>query len=633
MDAKKLAQRIIDAIGKDNINSVAHCATRLRFVINDKEKINEKILQDDPDILGISNSNGQYQLIIGTGKVNQVYDEVIKLVGTSNNPQEVKEKVNPLMALIKVLSDIFVPLLPALVAGGLLMAINNLLTAKDLFGPQSIVQLFNLKDFADFVNLLASAPFTFLPILVGYSATKRFGGDGYLGAALAAAMVMPSLVSGYDVATVIASGHMPVWNIFGLNIAQAGYQGQVLPILAVSWLLAKFEQWLHKHIPKALDFTFVPLISILTIGLLTFMVVGPSVRYLSDWLTNGLTWLYQTLGGIGTGIFGLFYSPIVISGLHQSFPAIETTLLADIAKTGGDFIFPIACMANIAQAGACMAVFFMTKDTNQKSIASSASLSALLGITEPAIFGINLQLKFPFFCAMVASGIASIFIGFWKVLSQALGSAGVLGFMSIPPKSIPHLLIATVISFVLAFIFTMIVGRKKMPQAEAEIEEPVVGVTEETTTAENTTLYAFCDGKVESLDQVPDDVFASGMMGKGIAILPSDGKLYAPCDAEIQIVQDSLHAYGLKAKTGIEFLLHIGVDTVQLDGQYFKTYVKQGDQVRQGDLICEFDIAKIKEAGYPIDTILIVLDSKGQDVIILENDIDIKHDDILIDIA
>ncbi|MGH2067143.1 PTS transporter subunit EIIC, partial [Aerococcus sp. L_4] len=265
------------------------------------------------------------------------------------------------------------------------------------------------------------------------SATKRFGGNPYLGATMGLIMVMPQLVNGYDVANVTAAGEMPVWNIFGLEIAQAGYQGQVLPVIGVAWILAKLENFFHKYLKDAIDFTFTPMLTIILTGMITFTVVGPVLRTLSDLLLNGIVEAISYLGAFGYGVFGLFYSAIVLTGLHQSFPAIETALIADVATTGGNFIFPIASVANVAQGAATLAVYFITKNEKTKGLATSSSLSAMLGITEPAMFGVNLKLKYPFFIGLIASGIASVILGIFNVRSQSLGPAGVIGFVAIIP--------------------------------------------------------------------------------------------------------------------------------------------------------------------------------------------------------
>lgn len=623
MDHKKVALEVIDAVGEDNLIAAAHCATRLRLVLRDTSKINQSALDNNDDVKGTFETNGQYQIIIGPGDVNKVYAEIVQATGVKEaSTDDLKEiaasgkKPNPVMAMVKALSDIFVPLIPALVAGGLLMAINNVLTSQGLFGPQSVVEMFPaFTDFASIINLLASAPFAFLPVLVGYSATQRFGGNGYLGAAMAMAMVMPNLVNGYGVANAIAEGTMPYWNIFGLQVAQAGYQGSVLPVIAVSYILANLENFFHKRIPKVFDFTFTPMLAIIITGFLTFTIVGPVMRTVSDGLTDSLVWLYTTTGAVGLGLFGTFYSSIVITGLHQSFPAIETTLLADVARTGGSFIFPIAAMANIAQGAATFAVFFITKNEKQKSLASSAGISAMLGITEPAIFGVNLKLKYPFVCAMIASGIASVFIGLLHVLAVSMGPAGIIGFISIAAKSIPSFLICAVISFVVAFALTFVYGKKKMSEPEVAVatattttvtpEAPASTVASTSTVAVEK-VSSPVKGQAVALSTVNDPVFSSEMMGKGIAVVPESDEVFAPVDGTLTVVYDTKHAYGIESDKGAEILIHIGIDTVNLAGEHFTTAKQSGDQVKKGDLLGTFDRAAIKKAGYD-DTVMVIV--------------------------
>ncbi|MHC5268646.1 sucrose-specific PTS transporter subunit IIBC [Enterococcus sp. LJL98] len=613
MNHHQVALAIIEALGEGNLVAAAHCATRLRLVLKDSSLVDQAALDDNPAIKGTFETNGQYQIIIGPGDVNKVYEELLKLTKVEGTSTETLKEVasngkkqNPVMALVKVLSDIFVPLIPALVAGGLLMAINNVLTSPDLFGPLSVVEMFPaIKDFAGIINLLASAPFAFLPILVGFSATKRFGGNGYLGAAMAMAMVMPDLVNGYGVANALAEGTMPYWNIFGLQVAQAGYQGSVLPVLAVAFILANLEKFFHKRIPQVFDFTFTPMLAIIITGLLTFTIVGPFMRMVSDGLTDSLVWLYQTTGAIGLGVFGTFYSAIVITGLHQSFPAIETTLLAEVAKTGGSFIFPIASMANIAQGAATLAVFLISKNEKEKSLASSASISALLGITEPAIFGINLKLKYPFICAMIASGIASIFIGLFHVLAVSMGPASVIGFISIAAPSVKGFLISGTISFVLAFTLTYFYGKKQQANIEGE-KERVGKETRIDADTQQTRIGAPVSGQTLALKNVNDPVFFSEMMGKGIGIQPETDEVYAPADGTLAVVYETKHAYGLQTETGVEVLIHIGIDTVNLAGEHFTTNKKSGDKIKKGELLGTFDRKAIQAAGYDATVILVV---------------------------
>lgn len=621
MNHKKVAQEIQKALGEDNLVGAAHCATRLRLVVRDKKLIKQKELDDNEDVKGTFEANGQYQIIIGPGDVDKVYKELVSLTGVKEaSTDDLKEianssgkKPNLFMQLIKVLSDIFVPIVPALVAGGLLMAINNVLTSQGLFGPQSVVEMYPaIKDLASIINLLSAAPFAFLPILVGFSATKRFGGNPYLGAAMGMAMVMPDLVNGYGVANAISEGTMPYWNVFGLNIAQAGYQGSVLPVLAVAFILANLEKFFHKHISKALDFTFTPMLSLIITGFLTFAIVGPFMRGVSDGLTDSLVWLYESTGAFGMGVFGTFYSMIVITGLHQSFPAIETTLLADVAKTGGSFIFPVASMANVAQGGAALAVFFLTKSEKQKSLASSASLSAMLGITEPAIFGVNLKLKYPFICAMIASGIASAFIGFFHVLATAMGPASVIGFISIATSSIPMFMIGIVISIIISFTLTFMYGKKKMKKDTTEEELMKSAVDRET-------VYAPVPGEIIELKNVADPVFSSEAMGKGVAIIPRKGEIIAPLNGVITALYESKHAYGMVTDSGIELLIHIGIDTVSMSGDGFESFVSKGQHVAQGEKISTFDIEKIKKNDLDPTVMLIVTNTSEYETISVLN--------------
>ena len=612
MNHQEVADRVLNAIGKNNIQAAAHCATRLRLVIKDESKIDQQALDDDADVKGTFETNGQYQIIIGPGDVDKVYDALIAKTGLKEaTPDDIKavaatgQKKNPLMDFLKVLSDIFIPIVPALVAGGLLMALNNVLTAEHLFMAKSVVEVYpGLKGIAEMVNAMASAPFTFLPILLGFSATKRFGGNPYLGATMGMIMVLPSLVNGYSVATTMAAGKMVYWNVFGLHVAQAGYQGQVLPVLAVAYILATLEKFFHKHIKGAFDFTFTPMFAIVITGFLTFTIVGPVLRTVSDALTNGLVGLYNTTGWIGMGIFGLLYSAIVITGLHQTFPAIETQLLANVAKTGGSFIFPVASMANIGQGAATLAIFFATKSQKQKALTSSAGVSALLGITEPAIFGVNLKMKFPFVFAAIASGIASAFLGLFHVLSVAMGPASVIGFISIASKSIPAFMLSAVISFVVAFIPTFIYAKRTLVDDRDQVKSPaptstVINVNDEIISAPVT-------GTSESLKQVNDQVFSAEIMGKGAAIVPSADQVVAPADGVITVTYDSHHAYGIKTTAGAEILIHLGLDTVNLNGEHFTTNVQKGDAVHQGDLLGTFDVAALKAANYDPTVMLVV---------------------------
>lgn len=474
MNLKESAKEILSALGgKENVSAAAHCSTRLRLVLHDEGKVDQAKLDNMDVVKGTFSTGGQFQIIIGAGTVNEVYKEFSKLTGLSDmSTKDVKDasakNLNPLQRFVKMLSDIFVPIIPAIVAGGLLMGINNLLTAQDLFiSGKSLVEANpGMADLAALINTFANAAFVFLPILIGFSATQRFGGNAYLGAALGMLMVHPDLLNGWGYGGALVNGEIPVWKIFGFEIEKVGYQGTVLPVLAASFILAKIETYLRKVIPSALDNLVTPLLTIFITGLLTFTLVGPVTRSAGNLLTDGLVWLYDTTGFIGGALFGLAYAPIVITGMHHSFIAVETQLLADIAKTGGSFIFAIAAMSNIAQGAATLAVFFNTRDKKTKGTASAAGISALLGITEPAMFGINLKLRYPFIGAIIGAGVASAFVTLFKTKAIALGAAGLPGIISIKTDTIVFYVIGMVISFAVAFGTTLILAKRDAKKAK-----------------------------------------------------------------------------------------------------------------------------------------------------------------------
>lgn len=476
MNVIEAAKEILLAIGgRENVEAAAHCATRLRLVLHDEGKVDLEKLDNIDLVKGTFSTGGQFQIIIGAGTVNEVYKELSKLTGLSDmSTKDVKDagakKLNPLQRFVKMLSDIFVPIIPAIVAGGLLMGINNLLTAQDLFiAGKSLVEANpGIADLAALINTFANAAFVFLPILIGFSATQRFGGNPYLGAALGMLMVHPDLLNGWGYGGALVNGEIPVWKIFGFEIEKVGYQGTVLPVLAASYILAKVETYLRRVIPSALDNLLTPLFTIFITGILTFTLVGPITRSAGNLLSDGIVWLYDTTGMIGGLIFGLLYAPIVITGMHHSFIAVETQLLADIAKTGGSFIFAIAAMSNVAQGAATLAVFVTTRDKKTKGTSSAAGISALLGITEPAMFGVNLKLRYPFIGAIIGSAVASAFVTLFKVKAIALGAAGLPGIISIKADSIIPYIIGMAISIVVAFTVTFVLSKRNAKKMDKD---------------------------------------------------------------------------------------------------------------------------------------------------------------------
>lgn len=630
MDHKSVAQRVLkDVGGAGNIVAAAHCATRLRLVLKNQDKVDQAAIDNDEDLKGSFLNAGQFQIIVGPGDVNEVHKHLIAAGAPEASKDELKEiaskQGNIVSRFIKTIADIFVPLIPVLVGGGMLMALNSLLTSKGIFGPQAVIELFpEWADFADIVNLLSAAPFAFLPVLVGFSATKVFGGNPYLGLTMGAAMVSPALMNGYNVAASLAGAEgtdpMKYWNLFGLQVQQAGYQGTVLPIMLVAFILSHVEKFFHKVLKGTIDFIFTPTLTILITGFLTFLLVGPPMFQLGTWLGEGINWLYTVAGPLGGLIFGTFYAFIVMTGMHQAFPPIEMSLWA----TGGSFIFVVASMSNVAQGAAAAGVALTTKNKKIKGIASAAAPSAFLGITEPAMFGVNLALRWPFYIAIVSAGIGSMVTSILGIKAGKLGAAGYLGFPSIEATvgaGIPGFLGCLVLTTVIAFVASFIWGKKVEAGNTEEAEAPAAPVATEAfteapsaasaeTSDEGVELGAHLVGTVVPLVEVKDPTFSSGALGAGIAVEPTEGKLYAPADGKITVAFPTGHAYGLRTEDGLDLLMHIGMDTVELDGQCFTPKVAKGDTVKRGDVIAEFDIPAIKDAGYLLVTPMVITNSK-----------------------
>ena len=661
MDHAKVAGEVVEAVGgASNISAAAHCATRLRLVIADESKINQQALDDNEDLKGTFAAGGMFQIIVGPGDVDQVYAKMVANHGVREvSKDEAKEEAekggNLFSRFIKMIADIFVPILPALVAGGLMMAINNVMTAEGLFGEKSLTTMYPaIADYAALINMVSSAAFASLPVLVGFSAAKRFGGNVYLGAAIGAAMVSSDLLNAWNTGAALAGEQtVSYWHIFGMDVAKIGYQAQVIPTLAVTYVMCLIEKNLHKVLKGTADFLLTPLITMLVTGFLAFTIIGPVTRVAAEYLTWGINWTYSTLGVFGGLLFGLVYSPIVVTGLHQSFPAIEIPLLP-VNGGVGDFIFPVASMANVAQGAAALAVFFKTRDAKLKGLAGAGGASAVFGITEPAIFGVNLRLRWPFFCAMAAAAIGSAGVALLNVRGQALGAAGFVGFVSIMPKSIPAYLALEVLVFVLSFGFTfayaMTRGKADMegrapaakaaapvaaavatPAAPAPAAAPAPSFSDEALA--DLSIASPLAGTVVPLEQVKDESFAKGMLGPGIGIEPADGLVVAPFDGTVTVAFPTGHAYGLKSASGVQVLIHVGMDTVKLDGKGFTPRVAKGDVVRRGDVLAEVDLDVIREAGYETITPVVVTNKKKLGAVTPVASGEIQRGDALLDVA
>lgn len=604
MDYRQCAAEILRELGgKENLISAAHCATRLRLVIADNSKVNKSNLENTDGVKGVFEASGQLQIIIGTGTVNKVYDEFIAIAGVSAaSKDEVKQaaaaKGNVFQRVIKTLGDVFVPIIPAIVAGGLIMGIME---ALNFMANRGIISINQSGYLFQIINMLSNAAFTFLPILIGYSATKVFGGNPYLGAVLAMFLIHPDLQNAYTVST---EGVAQSFSIFGLyNVNMVGYQGHVIPIIMASLILATVEKKLHKIVPEIIDLFVTPLVSLLVSGLLTFTFIGP----LFVAIENGVLWFVQWLitipFGIGSFIMGGIYSTTVVAGVHHMYTVID---MGQLAQYGYTYWLPIASAANVAQGGACLAVAIKSKKAKVKSVAFPSSLSCMLGITEPAIFGVNIRYVKPFIFGSIGGAVGACLASVMHLGASATGVTGlfaVLLHLHAPIKYIIVIGSAAAVAFVLTWFF----GYKDKEDAPAESKSTVskeIDVTEKE--YNDDTVYAPLEGKVVALADVPDATFAEGVLGLGAAIEPAAGEVIAPADGEVSSIFDTHHAVGLTLDNGMELLIHVGINTVALNGEGFTAHVSEGDKVKRGQPLISFDKDFITSKGYPIITPVII---------------------------
>lgn len=466
--------RIIRAIGgKDNISSAAHCVTRLRLMLNDQSRVDMKALEEIDLVKGNFLAGGQFQIVIYLN-VTKVYDEFVaqtgaKEVSKSELKQEAVEKQNLLQRLVQLLGDIFIPIIPAIVASGLLMGLNNVMGNSGIFYPDaSFIDMHPAwKGFYDVVNLIAQTSFSFLPALVGWSAVKKFGGNPLLGIVLGLILVNPALTSAYDYAADPAG--CPSWNIFGLNVAQCGYQGQVIPVLVAAWLLVKLQKFFEKHIPDSLQLVLVSPLSLLITGFASFIVIGPVTMAGANLITGGIVNLFNAVPVLGGAVYGLICPPLVITGMHHLFLGVNLQMAGSL---GYVTLWPVGEPVTIAQGAACLAVAYVVrKNKKQSNVALTSGLSSFMGITEPAIYGVNLKNKYPFIAVMIAGTIGGAWMGFWGVKSTSVGVGGVLSFLSVFPEQWGFYLAGEVITFVLTIILTVALSKTKLNVDNLVVEE------------------------------------------------------------------------------------------------------------------------------------------------------------------
>lgn len=611
MDYRKTAQEILGHVGgSKNIVSAAHCATRLRLVIADNSKADKSAIENVDGVKGVFEASGQLQIILGTGTVNKVFDEFISIAGiTASTKAEAKEAAagnqNWFMRAIKLLGDIFVPIIPAIVASGFLMGIMNSL---DFMNANGFLNIDTTSSIYVFANLFSNIAYTFLQILIAFSAAKAFGANQYLGAVIGMIMIHPSLQNAYTVATEGVQQTQSVF--FGLyHIDMVGYQGHVIPIIIAVWILSVIEKKLHKIVPEVLDLFVTPLVSVFVTGYLTLSIVGPIFVWAENAVLGVIQWMLTLPLGIGSLIMGSLYAPTVVTGIHQMYTAID---IGQLAQYGVTYWLPLASAANVAQGAAALAVGIKSKDQKIKSLALPSSLSAFMGITEPAIFGVNLRFFKPFIAGCIGGGCGALYASLVHLGAKGTGVTGIFGILlclNQPLQYVIEMAIAVGVAFVVSFIIYK--DKKVEAPAENTTEEAAAIETEETAAEDaaevnEEVLTSTVNGTVVALSEVKDDTFASEMLGTTVAVEPADGVIKAPCDGEISSIFDTGHAVCITTTAGAELLIHVGIDTVEMNGEGFTKKVAEGDKVHAGDVLIEADLEAIKAAGHPATTMMIL---------------------------
>ena len=607
MNYNQTAAEILAHIGgKENLVSAAHCATRLRLVIADNAKCSKTALEEVDGVKGVFEASGQLQLIIGTGTVNKVYDEFIALAGVSAaSKEEVKQaaaaKGNPFQRFIKTLGDIFVPIIPAIVASGFLMGIMESLNFLINNGYLSLS-----TDNALFVlaNLFSNTAYVFLPVLIGFSAAKVFGGNPFLGGVIGMIMVHPNLQNAWT----MSGGVEQYLSVFGLyEVPFVGYQGHVISVMIAVFVMCLIEKALHKKVPAMLDLFVTPLVSVFVTGFLTMTVIGPVFNAVESSIINGIQALIAIPFGIGSLIMGALYAPTVVSGIHHMYSIID---LGQIQQFGVTYWLPLASAANIAQGAAALAVALKTRDGKLKSMALPSSLSAFMGITEPAIFGVNMRFFKPFVCACIGGGIGAMFASISGLGASGTGVTGIFGILLCLNAPVKYLLMF-VISAASAFVLTWLFGYQDAPKAAVADGPAAPAPAAKAAAAEPAAKAAGVPevrspltGKAVSLQETGDETFAAELLGKGCAVEPSEGLVSAPFDGEISVLMG--HAVGMLGDNGVEILVHVGIDTVNLNGRHYTAHVKEGERVKAGQKLLSFDIGAIQAEGYRTVTPVIV---------------------------
>ncbi|MHC5534573.1 beta-glucoside-specific PTS transporter subunit IIABC [Priestia megaterium] len=598
MKHSKLARSILELVGGEkNINNVVHCMTRLRFDLKDENLADKDKLQKLDGVMGIAKSGGQFQVIVGNA-VTDVYNELVKIGNISTNkeqtPNDGKKKKNKGSAILDTVTGIFTPIIPAIAAAGTIKALLILCVTFGWFSTKSS----NYQ----VLNTIGDAVFYFLPIILAFSAAKKFKTNEFLAAGVAAVMMHPNFL------TLMNDGSKTI-DFIGLPITLVNYASSVLPILLTVWFMSYVEKYITKFMPNALRSVLVPMLVLLIVSPVALIAIGPLGTYLGNGLAAGVNGLYNTSGLVAGMIGGATIQAIVITGMHYGIIAV---MISAFAENGYDIINPTLIMGVFGQAGATLGVLLMTKNKKMKSLAGSALLSALLGVTEPAIYGVTLRLKKPFLAVAIGGGVGGAISG--SVGAKASAIVATSGLPALPIFAGPtfiYVIIGIIASFTVAAIFTRILGFEDIPNQDEEANNNMIANNnvKQASVDANQELYSPMSGKVVNLSEVNDPTFSSEMMGKGIAVDPTIGRAVSPIDGVVQSVFRTNHAIGLISDNGTEILIHIGIDTIQLDGKYFTPHVKDGDRVQAGDLLVEFNLKKIKEAGFETITPIIITNS------------------------
>ena len=643
---EKEAKDLLDAIGgKENVTAVSHCATRMRFVLGDGKKANVKAIETIPVVKGTFTNAGQFQVIIGND-VPIFYNDFTAVSGIEGVSKEAaksaaKSKQNPLQRVMATLAEIFTPIIPALIVGGLILGFRNVLEGVhwSMLDGKTITEVSKFwSGINHFLWLPGEAIFQFLPVGITWSVSRKMGTSQILGIVLGICLVSPQLLNAYSVASTPAAEIAKdwVWDFGFFTVNRVGYQAQVIPALLAGLSLSYLEIFWRKHIPEVVSMIFVPFLSLIPALILAHTVLGPIGWTIGQGLSSvvlaGLTGPVKWLFG---AVFGALYAPFVITGLHHMTNAIDTQLVADAGGTG---LWPMIALSNIAQGSAVFAYYLMKRhDEREAQISLPATISAYLGVTEPALFGVNVKYVYPFVAGMIGSSIAGLLSVTFNITANAIGIGGLPGILSIQAKyMIPFagvMLVAILVPMFLTFFFHKIgflTKTEEDPELQAEFaaqeEAEFAGPSKAESSPEvqaadsltPVTITSPLAGEVKELSQATDPVFAQGLMGRGVVIVPSQGELVSPVNGRVTVFFPTKHAIGILSDEGVEILIHIGMDTVNLEGKGFEGYVSQGDKVKVGDKLISFDIDMIKKAGYVTETPVIITNSDKYQVEVLE---------------